>query len=119
MIGLKRGTRPVPGSGIAKPLEAGDTLLVIGSWRAIRRLAHERRDLVLLDLVMPGMSGVDLFAELRRLHPDLRILLMSGYNLHGARADGLLASGAAGFLQKPFRSDDLAAAVARALATGA
>jgi DNA-binding NarL/FixJ family response regulator len=64
------------------------------------------------------MSGIDLFTELRRIHPDLRILLMSGYNLHGARADGLLASGAAGFLQKPFRSDDLAAAVARSLAAG-
>lgn len=50
VIGLKQGTRPVTGSVIDKPLEAGDTLLVIGSWRAIRRLAHERRDLVLLDL---------------------------------------------------------------------
>ena len=85
---------------------------------AIAATRSRRPDLVLLDLVMPGMSGVDLFAELRRIHPDLRILLMSGYNLHGARADGLFASGAAGFLQKPFRSDDLAAAVARALAAG-
>lgn len=50
VIGLKRGARPVKGSVIDKPLQAGDTLLTIGSWRAIRRLAHERRDLVLLDL---------------------------------------------------------------------
>jgi PAS domain S-box-containing protein len=85
---------------------------------AIAAVGRQRPDLVLLDLVMPGMSGIDLFTELRRIHPDLRILLMSGYNLHGARADGLLASGAAGFLQKPFRSDDLAAAVARSLAAG-
>ncbi len=85
---------------------------------AIAAARREAPDLVLLDLVMPGMSGADLFAELRRIHPHLRILLMSGYNLHGARADGLLASGAAGFLQKPFRSDDLAAAVARSLAAG-
>jgi len=83
---------------------------------AIAACRRQRPDLVLLDLVMPGMSGADLFAELRRIHPELRILLMSGYNLHGAKADGLLAKGAAGFLQKPFRSDDLANAVARALA---
>ena len=85
---------------------------------AIAAVSRQRPDLVLLDLVMPGMSGIDLFTALRRIHPDLRILLMSGYNLHGARADGLLSSGAAGFLQKPFRSDGLAAAVARSLAAG-
>jgi len=85
---------------------------------ALAAASRHRPDLVLLDLVMPGMSGADLFAELRRMHPDLRIMLMSGYNLHGARADGLLASGAAGFLQKPFRSDDLAATIARSLAAG-
>ena len=83
---------------------------------AIDVCRRRRPDLVLLDLVMPGMSGAELFTELRRLHPDLRVLLMSGYNLHGAKADGLLASGAIGFLQKPFRSNDLAATVTRALA---
>ena len=50
VIGLKRGARPVTGCVIDKPLRAGDTLLAVGPWRAIRKLADERRDLLLLDL---------------------------------------------------------------------
>jgi di/tricarboxylate transporter len=50
VIGLKQGTRPVAGCVIDKPLQPGDTLLAFGPWRAIRKLADERRDLLLLDL---------------------------------------------------------------------
>ena len=50
VIGLKHGTRPVPEAVIDEPLRAGDTLLTVGPWRAIRKLTDERRDLVLLDL---------------------------------------------------------------------
>ncbi|MBC7283402.1 SLC13 family permease [Hoeflea sp.] len=50
VIGMKHGTRPVSESVIEEPLRAGDTLLTVGPWRAIRNLMDERRDLVLLDL---------------------------------------------------------------------
>lgn len=50
VIGMKHGTKPVSDSVIDEPLRAGDTLLTVGPWRAIRKLADERRDLVLLDL---------------------------------------------------------------------
>lgn len=50
VIGMKHGTRPVANSVIDEPLRAGDTLLTVGPWRAVRKLADERRDLVLLDL---------------------------------------------------------------------
>jgi len=50
VIGMKHGTKPVPEGVIDEPLRAGDTLLTVGPWRAIRKLADERRDLVLLDL---------------------------------------------------------------------
>jgi di/tricarboxylate transporter len=50
VIGMKHGTRPVPAHLIEEPLRAGDTLLAVGPWRAIRKLQDERRDLVLLDL---------------------------------------------------------------------
>src|SRR5690606_8528516 len=50
VIGMKHGTKPVPDSVIDEPLRPGDTLLTVGPWRAIRKLADERRDLVLLDL---------------------------------------------------------------------
>jgi di/tricarboxylate transporter len=50
VIGVKHGTQPVPTHVIDEPLRAGDTLLAVGPWRAIRKLQEERRDLVLLDL---------------------------------------------------------------------
>jgi len=50
VIGLEHGTKAVPGGVVDEPLRAGDTLLTVGPWRAIRKLAEERRDLVLLDL---------------------------------------------------------------------
>lgn len=50
VIGMKHGTKPVPEGVIDEPLRAGDTLLTVGPWRAIRKLADERRDLILLDL---------------------------------------------------------------------
>lgn len=50
VIGMKHGTKPVPDSVIDEPLRPGDTLLTVGPWRAIRKLADERRNLVLLDL---------------------------------------------------------------------
>ena len=58
VIGLKHGNRPVPGCVIDKPLQAGDTLLTIGPWRAIHRLAGERRDLLLLDLPAESATAV-------------------------------------------------------------
>lgn len=58
VIGLKHGNRPVPGCVIDKPLQAGDTLLTIGPWRAIHRLANERRDLLLLDLPAESAEAV-------------------------------------------------------------
>jgi di/tricarboxylate transporter len=63
VIGLKHGNRPVSGCVIDKPLRGGDTLLTIGHWRAIHRLADERRDLLLLDL--PAESDQDVPARHR------------------------------------------------------
>lgn len=57
--------------------------------------------LVLLDMMMPGMSGSECFAELKKMNPDVRVLIMSGYTQDGD-ARGLLEAGAVGFLPKPF-----------------
>ncbi len=71
-------------------------------------------DLVLLDMVMPGLGGVDTFHRLRALRPELPVLLLSGYSL-SEEASQLLASGCRGFVQKPFTPETLAARVAEVL----
>jgi di/tricarboxylate transporter len=50
VIGLKRGATALEGSVVGEPLKAGDTILVVGPWRAIRRVQADRRDLVALTM---------------------------------------------------------------------
>jgi PAS domain S-box-containing protein len=58
-------------------------------------------DLVILDMIMPGMSGSETFDHLRTMDPAVKVLLASGYSLN-QRANQILARGCDGFLQKPF-----------------
>jgi CheY-like chemotaxis protein len=76
-------------------------------WQAI--------DLVILDLVMPASSGPEVFARLREINPQARVLLCSGHSPDGT-VQRLLSEGAVGFLQKPFGLDDLLRKVRAALA---
>ena len=63
---------------------------------------------VLLDLTMPGLDGGQTFAELHRINPNLRVLLMSGFNEQDA-VDRFAGRGLGGFLQKPFKPNALRA----------
>ena len=63
-------------------------------------------DLVILDMVMPDMSGGELFDEIKTISPDARVLLSSGYSLNG-QASSIIERGCDGFIQKPFTIGDL------------
>lgn len=81
---------------------AGDGPIAISTYRdqqdAIR--------LVLLDWTMPDMDGEQVFREIRRMSPQARVILMSGYQEQTVMND-LGGLGLAGFLQKPFKPDEL------------
>ena len=70
--------------------------------------------LVILDMIMPGMSGGETFDRLREAAPDIRVLLSSGYSLDG-QARQIMDRGCDGFLQKPFRMEDLSRKVREVL----
>jgi len=74
-----------------------------------------RIDLVLTDLVMPGMGGHELASELAQRHPEVKMLFMSGYTEDSAARRDILLKGNA-FLQKPFSVGDLSTAVQQTLA---
>ncbi len=71
-------------------------------------------DVLITDLRMPGISGVDLAAELRKTQPVLRVIFMSGYSELAAD----IASSEQPFLAKPFSGADLAAMVRTVLDAG-
>jgi DNA-binding response OmpR family regulator len=65
-----------------------------------------RIDMLVTDLVMGGMSGKDLAVELRRRHPGIPVLFISGYS-HEAQDPDTLIEGSAEFLAKPFDTESL------------
>jgi CheY-like chemotaxis protein len=67
---------------------------------------HQRIDLVMLDMVMPDMSGGDVFDEIKRINPQAKVLLSSGYSLNG-QASRIMERGCDGFIQKPFTLDEI------------
>nr|WP_320132589.1 ATP-binding protein [uncultured Holophaga sp.] len=75
------------------------------------RECHERLSCVLLDMVMPGVSGRDLALDMHRFDPEVPIILMSGFPGR-AQVSEMLESSIRGFLQKPFNRRDLAATLA-------
>ena len=90
------------GKSMIKKLEY--TVLTAGSGRdAIRvyRENCEEIDMVILDMIMPGMNGGDIFERLKDINPDVRVLLSSGYSING-QAIRILEKGCRGFIQKPF-----------------
>ena len=98
------------GATLNLPLEAGtgDAALDIGA----RHAGH--LDLLLTDVVMPGLSGPNLAARLMQQNPKLRVLYMSGYSEDATEVHGTFW-GNVPLLQKPFTPSQLAERVRMAL----
>jgi CheY-like chemotaxis protein len=73
-----------------------------------------RIDLVVLDMIMPGMGGGETFDRMRAADETVRVLLSSGYSING-QAEAIINRGCRGFIQKPFSLQDLSIKVSRAL----
>ena len=63
-------------------------------------------DIILLDMIMPGVGGGDTYDRIREINPEVKVLLSSGYSLDG-EAKEILDRGCDGFIQKPFNMKDL------------
>jgi len=58
-------------------------------------------DLVVMDMIMPGMGGGETFDRLKKANPEVKVLLSSGYSING-QASHIMERGCDGFIQKPF-----------------
>jgi len=66
----------------------------------------ERIDIVILDMIMPDMSGGVTYDRMKEIDPDIKVLLSSGYSING-QATEILDRGCNGFIQKPFKMKEL------------
>ena len=92
-----------------------DVVAVSDGLAAVARLAQEPFDLLLTDIVMPGLDGIALALKASKDHPAMRILLMTGFAAERQRAHNLEAL-IHTVITKPFSLDEIVAAVAAALA---
>jgi CheY-like chemotaxis protein len=63
-------------------------------------------DAIILDMIMPKMGGGETFDRIKKMKPDIKVLLSSGYSING-QATEILNRGCNGFIQKPFNLQNL------------
>jgi excisionase family DNA binding protein len=81
---------------------------------ALDRLRAAEYDLLITDLKMPGMDGLSVIREARRIRQDLAVVIITGYSTEASAIEAINL-GVAGYLTKPFRLPRILAAAARAL----
>lgn len=105
--------------GIKKGLEYSgfDVKTVIGGKGAVELVQEEFFDLVLVDLVMPGLNGVETCKEIKKYSPKTEVLLLSGYpqEIERLHSEFLNAGGKDLFLRKPIMADEVEDAINKAL----
>ena len=77
---------------------------------SVYRTNRDKIDLVLLDMIMPKKNGAEVFYELKKMNPDVKVIIVSGFSLD-YQARQLLKDGAYDFIQKPYRTDKLLLAI--------
>jgi RNA polymerase sigma factor (sigma-70 family) len=107
-------------SGLVASLELEDDLKVVGEADrgedAAKLFGKKKPDVVLMDLQLPGISGIEATATLIREHPAARVLIFSTF-ARDEEIQAALKAGALGYLQKSSSRDDLLAAI-RTVASG-
>ena len=107
----RRGTRRILEGAGYEVVEAEDGI------SALERYFVEKPDLVVLDLVMKGMYGLEVIAKLREMDPAARIVVLSA-DVQTSSREMVQAAGAAGFLNKPVEARQMLDMVARTIDQG-
>ena len=104
---------PAARYGIRRALEHKYRIAEADSAGAARTaVVVERPDVILLDMVMPGTSGLEVCRRLRGINPQVKVILTSGYSSGEVTREARLA-GAVGFIGKPYSLEELSCALRR------
>jgi len=71
-------------------------------------------NMVIMDMIIPGMSGKEFYDNLKKIDPEIKVLLSSGYSISGQAAE-ILERGCNGFIQKPFKLRELSVKIREVL----
>ncbi len=93
-----------------------DVVSAFGGREAFDKFASEKVDLVVSDVHMPDMNGIELMSSIKSRHPEFPVILVTGYGVEEARKTAGEYH-ADGFLGKPFRIEELRQIIERALPT--
>jgi DNA-binding NarL/FixJ family response regulator len=105
--GLRGFLRAVPGIEVVGEAGNGhEAVQELGRLAAFARVP----DVVLMDLMMPRMGGIDAIAAIRSAHPDVRVVALTSYS-EPQRVHAALEAGASGYVLKDAEADEVAAAV--------
>jgi two-component system, NarL family, invasion response regulator UvrY len=105
---------PIVRAGLKQVIEKSPDMRVEGEalngQDVLDKVSHEEWDILILDFSMPGKSGLDVIKELRRLRPELPILVLS-MHLESELAPRLLKAGVSGYLMKEGATTELVNAI--------
>jgi DNA-binding NtrC family response regulator len=106
------------GKSISQALACDDYEIdtALSGAEALQKEGQKKYEIIIADLMMPGLSGLDLLASLRRLGSAARVIVVTGYPTMKTTVQSM-QSGAFEYLPKPFLPSELRSAVARALAS--
>lgn len=93
-------------AGITAVFEAKDGIQAVDNYKAIKP------DLVFMDIVMPGKTGLDALVEIREFDPDAKVVMASTIGTQSHLVSAIKA-GAYEFLQKPVKDDDVNKIIAK------
>lgn len=83
---------------------------------ALNKVGSQRPDLMLLDIIMPEMDGMEVLKKLRKIDPDLPVIVITAYP--SLELKDILKYGASGYIRKPFETKELKRAIKKGLEEG-
>ena len=83
---------------------------VLNGYKAIEEIKTTHYDLVLMDIRMPGINGVEAFLKIKEIDPSIKVIMMTGFSVDTLIKEAI-RQGASGCINKPFGPEKLIAAI--------
>lgn len=95
--------------------EGFDVISATNGQNALEKINMDGYDLIILDIMMPDMSGWDLFTRIAKIKPDYKVIFLSVLEISDEKLKEFKNSGIRDYIKKPFDRNDLIARVKKAM----